>query len=66
MSVDVNIVALVKIILLQCVVGQLDQELYVMHVALCGQIRFVQFDFMYPSTFLGSSFCPLSLLIFYF
>lgn len=40
---DVNIVVLVKIILLQCVVGQLDQGLSVMHVALCGPTRFVFF-----------------------
>lgn len=40
-SGDVSTVVLVKIILQQCVVGQLDLGLYVMLVDLCGQIRFV-------------------------
>ncbi|XP_028065630.1 uncharacterized protein LOC114268631 [Camellia sinensis] len=36
---DVNIVVLVKILLLQCVVAQLDQGHSAMHVGLCGQTR---------------------------
>ena len=42
-SGDVSTVVLVKIILLQCVVDQLDPGHCVMHVDLCGQIRFVFF-----------------------
>ncbi|KAG2400004.1 GATA transcription factor [Vigna angularis] len=38
-NADVTIVVSLKIILLQCVGGQLDQGLYVMHAALCGQTR---------------------------
>ena len=40
-DVDVNIVESMKIILLQCAADQLDQELYVMHVASCGPTRLV-------------------------
>lgn len=43
-SEGVSIVVLVKTILLQCVVGQLDQGLYVMHVGSCGQTRFFSFS----------------------
>jgi len=41
LDVDVTIVVSLKIILLQCVGGQLDQGLYVMHAALCGLTRLV-------------------------
>jgi hypothetical protein len=40
-DVNVHIVESAKRVLLQCVVGQLDQELYVMHAASCGPTRLV-------------------------
>jgi hypothetical protein len=40
-DVNVHIVESAKRILLQCVVGQLDQKLYVMHAASCGPTRLV-------------------------